>query len=242
MSTTQTIRTIIAEQPNAVEVFERFQIDLCMQADQSLEAACRSLQLSYDQIVEKLEEARAIEKGSAAIDPVGWTLTRLIQQIVRIHHQNVRRELPQLAQMAQKLASKHGDRTPELKRIERLSNQFLDRELTHLRREEQELFPIVARMEEDLDVLRPQPNSCAGMISRSVHLMRQDHKANLGIMAEIRSLTNGFSAPIWACPIHRALFNRWRDFEKDFKQHIHLENDYLFPRVLQLGRELSVGR
>ncbi len=242
MSTTQTIRAIMAEQPNSVQVFERFQIDLCSQADLSLREACHDLQLSCDQVIERLEEARTAGNSSVTPDPSGWTLNRLTQHIVRVHHRNTRRELPQLARMAHKLASKRGDRAPVLKHIERLSNQLLDQELAHLHREEQELFPPIARMEEDLAVVLHQPDSCLTAVSKSIRRMLLDHEASLGIMADIRGLTNDFSAPEWACLTHRALLDGWRAFEKDLDQHIHLENDHLFPRAMQMGRELSVGK
>ena len=242
MSTTQTIRTILAHQPNAVQVFERFRIDLCSQADQSLEQACRELQLSCDQVIEKLDEARVAGLHPSVLDPSGWTLTRLIQHIVRIHHRNVRRELPQLIQMSQKIASKRGGRAPELKQMVDLGNQLLDREIAHLHKEEQELFPVIARMDDDLDVMRPQPDNCLGVVSSSIALMRQNHETTRGTLRRIRGLANDFSAPDWACLTHHALFQRWRDFEKDMRQHIHLENDHLFPRALQRGRELSFGR
>jgi len=86
---TQSIREIVTTQPSATRVFERFEIDLSSQADNSLEGACAELQLSVDQVLEKLADAQNEESGATAPDPANLPLSRLIQHIVRVHHHNV---------------------------------------------------------------------------------------------------------------------------------------------------------
>jgi regulator of cell morphogenesis and NO signaling len=117
---TQSIREIVSTHPSAIKIFQRFDIDLCSQADNSLERACAELQLSVDQVLEKLSDAESEESGATAPDPASLPLSRLIQHIVRVHHQNVRQELPRLTEMAGKVAAKRGDRAPELERIAEL--------------------------------------------------------------------------------------------------------------------------
>ena len=103
---TQSIREIVTRRPSAAKIFHRFDIDLCIQADLSLEDACRELQLSVDQVLEKLADAEVKERGGVAFDPLNVSLGRLIQHIVRVHHHCVRQELPGLAEMASKVAAK----------------------------------------------------------------------------------------------------------------------------------------
>ena len=92
----QSIREIVTSRPSAASIFHRFDIDLCVQADLSLEAACRELQLSVDQVLEKLADAELKERGDLAFDPLEVSLGRLIQHIVRVHHHGVRQVLPAL--------------------------------------------------------------------------------------------------------------------------------------------------
>ena len=83
MSTaTQSIREIVTRQPSAARIFHRFDIDLCLQADLSLEAACQELQLSIDQVLEKLADAET-QNGRVTMDPAALSLGRLVQHIVR---------------------------------------------------------------------------------------------------------------------------------------------------------------
>ena len=126
-TSTQSIREIVSNQSSAAAVLQRFDIDLCSRADESLKQACAELQLSVDQVLEKLSDAAANEPGAEPADLASYSMSRLIQHIVRTHHQYVRRELPRLAEMAHKVAGKHGDRAPELRKIERLLDELADR-------------------------------------------------------------------------------------------------------------------
>jgi iron-sulfur cluster repair protein YtfE (RIC family) len=80
-TSTQSIREIVMQHPSSANVFHRFDIDLCLQADLSLEGACQALQLSVDQVLEKLAAAEARECGGAALYPATLSLPRLIQHI-----------------------------------------------------------------------------------------------------------------------------------------------------------------
>src|SRR6516164_8070839 len=91
---TQSIREIVTAEPSAAAILERFEIDLCSQADTRLERVCAELQLSVDQVLEKLADAELRARGATAPDLESYSLSRLIQHIVRTHHQTVRQELP----------------------------------------------------------------------------------------------------------------------------------------------------
>ncbi len=235
---TQSIRDIAAGHASAVRVFDRFQIDLCSQAEQSLEGACAELQLSVDQLLEKLEEAEAQESGAPAADPAGCSLESLIQRIVRVHHQHVRRELPRLVEMSRKVAAKRGHRAPELHQVSDQLELLLADMLAHLQKEEQMLFPYIAHM--DQGVLPME--ACFRSVSHPVFLMMQEHEAGNSILTEISRLTDGFQPPPWACLTHRAFFDGLRAFQQELRQHIHLEDDLLFPRAIEKEAELGRGR
>ena len=141
MSTsTQSIREIVTKQPSAAKILDRFDIDLCLQADLSLEGACRELQLSVDQVLEKLSDAEVQESGGAALDPETLSLGRLVQHVVRVHHHCVRQELPRLVDMASKVAAKRGDRATELEKVSELTEKLHGEMYAHIQKEEQVLY------------------------------------------------------------------------------------------------------
>jgi regulator of cell morphogenesis and NO signaling len=238
MSTaTQSIREIVTRHPSAATILNRFDIDLCLQADLSLEGACHELQLSIDQVLEKLADAESRERGGVALDPATLPLERLIQHIVRVHHHCVRLELPRLAEMASTVATKRSDRAPELAKICHLIEELHAEMYAHIQKEEQILFPFISQMDQDLIVAYPPDHACFRSVSHPIFVMEQEHESVDHLVAELKRLTNQFEAPAWACATHIALFSGLRKFEADLNQHVHLENDVLFPRAIQLEAE-----
>ena len=239
-TSTQSIREIVTQYPSSARVFHRFDIDLCLQADLSLEGACQELQLSVDQVLEKLTDSEAQERGGMASDPATLSLARLVQHIVRIHHLCVRQELPRLAEMAMKLAATRGDRAPELAKVAELIEKLRGEMYTHIQKEEQVLFPFISQMDQESIIAYPPSHACFRSVTHPIFMMEQEHESADHIVAELIRLTNHFEPPSWACATHIALFSGLREFEADLKQHVHLENDVLFPRAIQLEAELKV--
>lgn len=235
----QSIREIVASQASAATILQRFEIDLCSSANQSLTQACSDLQLSVDQVLEKLAVAEAEQNGAPPVDPASMSLEKLVQYIVRRHHRLVRQELPRLAMLAHKLASKHGDRAPELIAIDELMDELQGEMIAHLEKEENVLFPYVVHLDQNLGLARPTASACFRRVSQPVRMMMNEHENALRILRELRQLTNGFTAPEWACATHVSFHTGLRAFEADLKQHIQLEDDVLFPRAVEM--EDSIG-
>jgi len=239
LTATQSIRDIVTTQSSAAAVLQRFEIGLCSQADESLRQACAEQQLSVDQVLEKLSDAAEMENADVPADLAGYSLKRLIQHIVRAHYQYVRSELPRLMEMAHKLAGKHGERAAELKKAAAMLGALRAEMLAHLEKEELILFPIMARMEDEADVCGSPARACFRTVAQPIAMMVQEHESAEGLVAEMRGLTNHFNAPAWACPTHIALYAGLKQFESDLRQHVHLENDILFPRAVEMESSLN---
>ena len=239
---TQSIREIVAAEPSAAAVLERFEIDLCSQADTGLERVCNELQLSVDQVLEKLADAESRAYGVIVPDLERYSLTRLIQHIVRTHHQTVRQELPRFVELSERIATKHGSKAPHFKEVAVLIERLRDEMFAHLGKEEQMLFPYIVRLEEAVQDASPAPSSCFGSVAQPISVMLQEHDSAEGIVAQIRELTNGFEPPEWACPRNGAFHASLATFERDLRQHVHVENDLLFPRTIALEAKLRQGR
>lgn len=239
---TQSIREIIAQQSSAAAILQRFDLDLCGQAEISLEQACAEIQLSVDQVLERLSDGEASERGDGAPDPLQMSTARLIQHIVRAHHSKVRRETPGLAAMAQKLAEKRGDQAPELKRVSELVATLRDELLAHIEKEEQVLFPYVMRIEEQIDFGGAAEHVCFRSVTQPIAMMMREHDDAGVLFLELHKLTNDFELPAWACNTHRALFAGLQAFEQDLRRHVYLEDEVLFPRAIALEAEPEYRR
>jgi regulator of cell morphogenesis and NO signaling len=235
---TQSIREIVAASPSAAAVLERFEINLCTQGHSELASACAELQLSIDQVLEKLADAESQAHGATAPDLEGASLTRLIQHIVRSHHQTVRRELPRFAELSQRIALKHSEKAPHFATVATLIEQLREELLAHLEKEEQILFPYIVGLEEATADGSEAPRACFWSVTAPVSAMMREHDAAAEIMEQLSQLTNGFEPPEWACARNTAFHQSLAEFAKDLRQHVHLENDLLFPRAIALEAEL----
>lgn len=235
----QSIREIVTRLPSAAKVFERFDIDLCQQADLSLEGACQELQLSVDQVLEKLADAEVQGCDGVALDRSNLSLVRLIQHIVRVHHQSIRQELPRLAAMASQVAAKCSDRAPGLAKVADLISELHGRMYAHIEKEERVLFPFIAQMDQESNLCYPSAHACFRSVVHPVFMMEQEHESANHVVAQLIRLTSHFEPPTWASATHIALFSGLREFELDLREHVHLENDVLFPRAIQLETELQ---
>jgi regulator of cell morphogenesis and NO signaling len=198
-ATTQTVREIALEQPTAIRVFEQFGIDYCCGGRKPLAEACAAGNLEIDSVLAALEEAE--QKPGAEVE--NWaekSLQSLSSHIVTKHHAYVKRELPRLAQLAQKVVNRHGSTKPELPAIASTLMQ-LDEELTyHLAKEEAVLFPYIAGLERSVSIGTPRPRSCFGTVANPIAMMTQEHDAAGALTSEIRRLSGEFHHPRGCLP------------------------------------------
>ncbi|MGD0939732.1 MAG: iron-sulfur cluster repair di-iron protein [Terracidiphilus sp.] len=236
--TTQTVREIALEQPSSIRVFERFGIDYCCGGRKPLAEACTAGNLEVDTVIAALEAA-AKTADSEVENWASKSLESLTLHIVTTHHAFVKRELPRLAMLAEKVVNRHGATKAELPIIA-ANLARLDKELTqHLAKEEAVLFPYIADLERAIANDSTKPRSCFGTVANPIAMMTQEHDAAGTLLAEIRSLSHNFTTPEDACPTFHAFYDGLKEFEQDLHQHIHLENNILFPRAIELEQSAS---
>lgn len=236
---TQSISQIVATQPSAAAILKRFEIDLCSHANQSLNETCADLQLSVDQVLEKLAAAEADETGAPPVNLLAMPLQRLIQHIVRLHHRSVRQQLPPLVALAGELASRQGEHTPELIAIAQLMDELQGELLAHIEKEENVLFPYIAYLDQPSGMAAPTGSNFFRRVSQPVRMMMHDHESAARILDDLNRLTNGFNPPDTACATQVAFCAGLRAFEQDLQRHIRIEDDILFPRAVELEDALD---
>jgi regulator of cell morphogenesis and NO signaling len=235
-ATTQTVREIALEQPASIRVFEQYGIDYCCGGRKPLAEACAANNIEVDAVLAALKAA-AQGPATNAEDWSNASLEKLSGHIVATHHAYVKSELPRLAILAQKVVRRHGDTQAELLLIQ-TKLALLDEELTqHLAKEEVVLFPYVTKLERAIKDGGTKPHGCFGTVANPIAMMTTEHDTAGLLMAEIRQLSHDFTTPIGACPTYHAFYDGLKEFEQDLHQHIHLENNILFPRAIHLEAE-----
>ncbi len=235
--TSKTVREIALENTSATRVFEKLGIDYCCGGNQSLEEACGKSGLSVEQVLDSLELAEAQSAAPGVNrDWIDAPLADLIAHIIETHHKYTREEIARLTPLLDKVCSVHGKNHPELLRV-RATFFALAQELgMHLMKEERILFPYVTRMEESFAQKEPVLPPPFGTVQNPVSMMEHEHDSAGNALRSMRAATNGYAAPEDACVSYQTLYKALAAFEADLHQHIHLENNILFPKAIAMEK------
>lgn len=231
---TQTVGELAAVLPGATREFEKLGIDYCCGGKRSLEQACAQANISIDEALARLRQGLAVNSPQEQRDWQNEPLTELIAHINSTHHVFVREECPRIEKLAAKVVSAHGKNHPELLEVQQVFSDLASELNVHLMKEEQILFPYVTRMEEAAAANEPAPPSMFGTVVNPVRMMMQEHDGAGDALKRLRDLTSDYAAPADACISYKTLYEALKGFEADLHQHIHLENNILFPRAVAL--------
>ncbi len=232
---------LVARIPRTARVLERYRIDYCCGGRLSLRAACAAAGAPLPEVRTRLEE---IERAAPARGDETFataSLGALVRHIIDQFHDPLRAELPRLSGLLTKVRAAHERRHPEL--IAQLNEHFHELKnelLPHLEREERVLFPFVLRLEEARALGFEPRRPPFGTMANPVEVMEQDHDKVAGSLRAIRATTHDFTLPEGACASFKALYSGLEDLEHELIRHIHLENNVLHPRALELERARAV--
>jgi regulator of cell morphogenesis and NO signaling len=232
----RTVRELGVGNPGATRVFERLGIDYCCGGNQTLEQACQGRNLSVDEVRNSLQAAQ--HSAEAGREDRAWQtepLGNLVSHITNTHHKYTREEIARLGPLFAKVCSVHGNH-PELLRLRDVF-AGLSRELTtHLMKEEMVLFPYIIRMEEAVIEKAPNLPPPFGTVQNPVSMMEHEHDSAGNALRTLRETSRGYTAPPDACVSYQTLYKALAEFEADLHQHIHLENNILFPRAIKMEK------
>ncbi len=237
-ASTQTIREIARTQPASVRVFEQFGIEYCCGGGKPLADACAAKDIDVDTVIAALEAACRDETAPAR-DWAKEPLASLTDYIVTTHHAYCKRELPRLSGLAAKVVNVHGGTNPELVVIQSKLAHLAEELTDHLAEEEIFVFPMVEKLEGQQGSDSAEPVESRSSLGNPVDLLVREHDHAGVLLAEIRSLSQNFIAPEYACTAYRAFYDGLREFERDLHRHVHLENNILFPRAIQMEASIS---
>ena len=226
-----TVRELAAINPSAARIFERFGIDYCCGGEKSLAEACTAAKVNLDEVKTALERPVSETKDR---DWQKASLAELVSHIVEKHHQFTREEIARLTPLIAKVEGVHGRNHPEINKVQGLFRGLAQEMTMHMMKEEHMLFPYIEQLEEAANRgVQPAP-PMFGTVQNPVRMMMMEHDASGVALRRIRELTGGYTAPAAACVSYQTLYKALQEFEADLHQHIHLENNILFPRAIAL--------
>jgi regulator of cell morphogenesis and NO signaling len=228
----KTVRELALENPAASRLFEKLGIDYCCGGNRSLEEACRMADLRVDSVLQSLQ---AEEQKTLAAQPqrdwVRESLAELMAHIQATHHKYTREQIARLGPLFEKVCSAHGKRHPELLQMRGTFQGLGDELLLHMMKEERVLFPFLLRMEEAVLQKEPMLPAPFGSVRNPIAMMTHEHESAGQALRALSQASQGYTPPEDACATFQALYGALSEFERDLHQHIHLENNILFPRA-----------
>lgn len=232
-----TLAQIVNNNHQAASVFEKYHLDFCCKGKRSLEQACSEQQLSISKVTEELEYV--FTKDSSVVDFEKMDLTQLADYIVQTHHAYVKNEMPQIQAYLQKVSSKHGESHPELYKIFQIFNAVKEEMDGHMKKEELVLFPRIKEMQKLIDNENANFQLNITYLQSPITVMEQEHDHAGNLLNDIRILSDDYTPPQDACTTYRLSFAALKAFELDLHQHVHLENNILFPKAIETFRDLQ---
>jgi len=230
---------IVNSSHKAASVFEKYHLDFCCKGKRSLEQACIEQELAVSQVTGELENIFGNESNTSTIHFDKMNLTQLSDYIVQTHHAYVKSEMPQLYAYLEKVSSKHGERDPELYKIFQTFAAVKEEMEGHMKKEELVLFPRIKELQKMSDGENANLQLNIAYLQSLITVMEQEHDHAGTLLNDIRIFSNDYTPPQDACTTYRLCFAALKAFELDLHQHVHLENNILFPKAIRMFSELQ---
>lgn len=235
------IGEIVAKDVRAAIVFESVGIDYCCNGNRTIAQACLDKSLDPQPVIDKLLEIDSKSSPLSDKDDYNtWSLDQLVDHIEQRHHKYVVREIPLLIQRLDRVCQVHGSRHPELLEINELFSVSAKEFLQHMQKEESMLFPYIKNLVATSDKNEHVTKPSFGSVSAPIAMMMEEHSSEGERFEAIANLTDDYTPPADACTTYRVTFETLKAFEQDLHIHIHLENNILFPKAIELEDRLAV--
>ncbi|MCO5261076.1 MAG: iron-sulfur cluster repair di-iron protein [Crocinitomicaceae bacterium] len=232
------IGELVAADYRTASVFSKYGIDFCCNGNRSIGEACNADSIDANKVVYDLNEATTTQ-SSSSIDYSSWPLDLLADYVEKKHHRYVEAKTGEIKPYLSKIARVHGGRHPELVEVEELFNKSAGELAQHMKKEELILFPFIRKMVKAKDSGQPLQVSSFGTVENPIDAMKHDHNAEGERFRKISALTNGYTVPEDGCTTYRVTLSMLKEFEEDLHLHIHLENNILFPKSIELEKQLN---
>jgi regulator of cell morphogenesis and NO signaling len=233
----KSVGEVVALDYRAAAVFEKYGIDFCCKGHKSIDEACESRNIMTEEVMRELKKL-GVSVDSHFTDYRSWSASLLVDYIEEKHHRYVEQKTPVILRYLEKLCNAHGDRHPELHEVNRLFRESAAEMAQHMKKEELILFPRIRQLVGFSTGGFDQNPLTPGMVQQPIKVMMEEHNAEGDRFKTIDSLTQHYHPPADACNTYKVTFALLQEFENDLHLHIHLENNILFPKAIEMEAEL----
>lgn len=231
------VKEFVVENFKTAKLFEKYGIDYCCNGNRPLKDSLSEKNIEIDTFIPELKKILGGDKSDDQIFSL-MDLVSLSQYIVNTHHKYVKEAIPVIETHLDKVVNAHSNNHPELNNIRHEFSLLAADMLAHMDKEEKILFPLIKYLVESKRYNEAPKSSGYGTVKNPIKKMEQEHQSAGNEMEIIHNLSNGFKLPEDACSTYTVTYKELEEFEKDLFKHIHLENNILFPKAIELENEL----
>ncbi len=233
------ITDIVTHDYRAAEVFRKYDIDFCTGGKLSLDVACKNKGLDTDAVLKELKQILRHANSSTTPEFAEWNIDFLADYILNVHHRYLNKALPEVHEYVNRLSEGHNKEFPELLELGKIMKQMMKEIPPHMRKEEEVIFPYIKQI---FHAWRHR-ESYASLLIRTLRkpveeVMQGEHESVGRQLHRIREITHNYSIPANSGMLHRVTYAKLQEVDNDLVQHIHLENNILFPKAIALEKEL----
>lgn len=231
------LKEIVTEDFRAAAIFEKYSLDFCCRGGHTIEQACMEKDVNKSQVLADLDELmRSPETRNGSFNELG--VADLVGHIINTHHAYVRKMIPVLLAHTAKVAAVHGPNHPEVVEIAAVFERVAAELQHHMMKEERILFPYIGQLAEASIRREPAQRPPFETARNPIRMMEAEHQIAGDALYEVRRLSSNYTPPADACTTYKVTYQELQEFERDLHQHVHLENNMLFPKAIALEEQV----
>jgi regulator of cell morphogenesis and NO signaling len=232
------IGQFVADDFRTAAVFNKYGIDFCCKGNKTIEDVCDKKGIDSNTLLDELQDILKATPDTT-MDFKSWPLDLLADYIEKKHHAYVEEKIPIILQFLNKLCQVHGERHPELFTINELFTASSKELASHMKKEELMLFPFIRQMVKAKSEHSKVQLSPYVTVENPIGMMMNEHDNEGERFRQISELTANYTPPADACTTYRVAYAMLDEFEQDLHLHIHLENNILFPKAIELEQHFG---
>jgi len=231
------VGSIVGENFRAAKIFEKNGIDFCCAGAQTMEKACADNNIDISTLITELQES--MQESDPETEFIKrLSISELVEYILKRHHTFVKEETPEISFLVDKIATVHGDLHPELSSVKEEFDEAAKNLSSHLKDEEEKLFPYIKMLLESQDSGKPIQKDSNFSLNSLLDGMMDEHTAEGDRFERLSKLTNDYAIPSDVCNTYLVTYKKLKAFQNDLHRHVHLENNLLYPKALELEKKL----
>jgi regulator of cell morphogenesis and NO signaling len=230
---------IVTYDYRTADVFRKYAIDYSCANKWTLDTACMIKGLDIAVIKNELEEATLNVRLSNKLHFEDWEIDFLTDYIINIHHQYMKQSMPELKNLLNDFVEEDLIKYPYLAELEKTFLQLYNEVFPHMKQEEEVLFPYIKQLYHAYSSRESYANLLVRTLRKPVkEVMEKEHESAIRHLHKMRLLTNDYLLPEKPCVSYRVIYMKLKELDTDLVQHIHLENDILFPKAIAMEKEV----